>query len=310
MAEEMKLSGLEKAAILFKVLGPNLARPLFKTLNETDIMKIRSKMGELGNISFETRKRVLEEFYFNFMSEKMVKNKEHLANPFAFLNDLMDEQVLLLLKDENARISGIALAQLPADRVAKIVTHLDPETQGQVMIEMGHLVDIPLEGIESIASDLAEKALGLPKFHKISTGGSESLAELLDHLDVKNEKQVLDMLSKEDPQLAKDVKKSHFTFEDLGLIPDNLMRELLRGVEASDIALALKGQPQEFRDKLYNNLPERAQVILEDEMRLVEGAQPRRLVQNAQQAIVDKVKELQKEGKINMADILEADMIE
>ena len=88
------------------------------------------------------------------------------------------------------------------------------------------------------------------------------------------------------------------------------MRELLRSIEATDIALALKGQPQEFRDKLYNNLPERAQVILEDEMRLVEGPQPRRKVQNAQQAIVDKVKDLQKEGKINMADILEADMIE
>ncbi|MCH7819539.1 MAG: hypothetical protein IIB40_08250 [Candidatus Marinimicrobia bacterium] len=310
MAEEMKLSGLEKAAILFKVLGPNLARPLFKTLNETDIMKIRSKMSELGNVTFETRKKVLEEFYFNFMSEKMVNSKEHLANPFAFLNDLVDEQILLLLKDETARISAIALAQLPADRVAKIVTRLDPETQGQVMIEMGHLVDIPLEGIESIASNLAEKALGLPKFHKISTGGSESLAKLLDHLDVADEKQVLDMLSKEDPQLAKDVKKSHFTFEDLGLIPDNLMRELLRGIETTDIALALKGKPQEFRDKLYNNLPERAQIILEDEMRLVEGPQPRRLVQNAQQAIVDKVKEFQKEGKINMADILESDMIE
>jgi len=310
MAEETKLSGLEKAAILFKVLGPNLARPLFKSLNETDIMKIRSKMDEIGNVSFESRKKVLEEFYFNFMSEKMVKSKEHLANPFAFLNDLMDEQILLLFREETAKISAIALAQLPAERVAKIITHLDPETQGQVMIEMGHLVDIPLEGIESIASDLAEKALGLPKFHKISTGGSESLAELLDHLDVKSEKQVLDMLSKEDPQLAKDVKKSHFTFEDLSLIPDNLMRELLRSIEASDIALALKGQPQEFKDKLYNNLPERAQIILEDELRLVEGPQPRRLVQNAQQAIVDKVKELQKEGKINMADILESDMIE
>ncbi|MCH8303633.1 MAG: hypothetical protein IIB94_00725 [Candidatus Marinimicrobia bacterium] len=310
MAEETKLSGLEKAAILFKVLGPNLARPLFKSLNETDIMKIRSKMDDIGNVSFESRKKVLEEFYFNFMSEKMVNSKEHLANPFAFLNDLMDEQILLLLREETAKISAIALAQLPADRVAKIITRLDPETQGQVMIEMGHLVDIPLEGIESIASDLAEKALGLPKFHKISTGGSESLAELLDHLDVKSEKQVLDMLSKEDPQLAKDVKKSHFTFEDLSLIPDNLMRELLRSIEASDIALALKGQPQEFKDKLYNNLPERAQIILEDELRLVEGPQPRRLVQNAQQAIVDKVKELQKEGKINMADILESDMIE
>ena len=61
MAEEMKLSGLEKAAILFKVLGPNLARPLFKSLNDTDIMKIRSKMDEIGNVSFESRKKVLEE---------------------------------------------------------------------------------------------------------------------------------------------------------------------------------------------------------------------------------------------------------
>jgi len=310
MAEETKLSGLEKAAILFRVLGPNLARPLFRSLSETDIMKIRSKMDELSDISFEMKKQVMEEFYFNFMSEKMVSGKEKLSNPFAFLNDLVDEQVILLLKEESARISAIALAQLPADRVARIVTHFEPELQSQIMIEMGHLVDIPLEGIESIASDLAEKALGLPKFHKISTGGSESLSELLDHLDVTNEKQVLDMLSKEDPQLAKEVRKSHFTFDDLMLIPDNLMRELLRSMEATDIAMALKGQTQEFRDKLYNNLPERAQIILEDEMRLVEGPQPRRKVQDAQKSIVDQVKELQKEGKINMADILEADMIE
>lgn len=310
MAEETKFSGLEKAAILFKVLGPNLARPLFKALSDTDIMKIRSKMDELGSVSFDMKKKVLEEFYFNFMSEKMVRGKEMLSNPFAFLNDLVDEQVLLLLKEETARIAAIALAQLPKDRVAKIITRLEPDLQGQVMLEMGHLVDIPLEGIESIANNLAEKALGLPKFHQLSTGGSESLAELLDHMDVTDEKHVLEMLSKEDPQLAKDVRKSHFTFEDLNLIPDNLMRELLRSIDATDIALALKGQPQEFRDKLYNNLPERAQVILEDEIRLVEGPQPRRKVQNAQKAIVDKVKDLQKEGKINMADILEADMIE
>ena len=310
MAEETKFSGLEKAAILFKVLGPNLARPLFKALSDTDIMKIRSKMDELDDVSFEMKKKVLEEFYFNFMSEKMVRGKEMLSNPFAFLNDLVDEQVLLLLKEETARIAAIALAQLPKDRVAKIITRLEPDLQGQVMLEMGHLVDIPLEGIESIANKLAEKALGLPKFHQLSTGGSESLAELLDHMDVTDEKHVLEMLSKEDPQLAKDVRKSHFTFEDLNLIPDNLMRELLRSIDATDIALALKGQPQEFRDKLYNNLPERAQVILEDEIRLVEGPQPRRKVQNAQKAIVDKVKDLQKEGKINMADILEADMIE
>ncbi len=310
MAEETKLSGLEKAAVLFKVLGPNLARPLFRSLSETDIMKIRSQMNDLSDITFEMKNQVMEEFYFNFMSEKMVAGKERLSNPFAFLNDLVDEQVLLLLKEETSRISAIALAQLPTERVAKIVTHFEPDVQSKVMIEMGHLVDIPLEGIESIASDLAEKALGLPKFHQLSTGGSETLSDLLDHLDVSNEKKVLDMLSKEDPQLAKEVRKSHFTFEDLMLIPDNLMRELLRNIETTDIAMALKGQTQEFRDKLYNNLPERAQIILEDEIRLVEGPQPRRKVQDAQKSIVDQVKELQKEGKINMADILEADMIE
>ena len=72
MAEEMNFSGLEKAAILFKVLGPNLARPLFRSLTDTDVMKIRSKMDEIGEINFETKKKVLEEFYFNFMSEKKV----------------------------------------------------------------------------------------------------------------------------------------------------------------------------------------------------------------------------------------------
>ena len=305
-----QLTGLDKAALLFRILGPNLARPLFKTLSESDIIRIRNRMEGLKDVSFDQKKQVLEEFYFDFMSKKMISSKEDLANPFAFLNDLVDPQIVYLLKDETPRIAAIALAQLPPEQVARLLVKFPQEVQGQVIVEMGNLVDIPLEGIHSIANDLAEKALGLPKYPKISVGGSESLAQVLDNLDTRTEQSILDLLRQDDPELAKEVKKVHFVFTDIALLPDDIMRDLLRGVEPADTALALKGQPQEVRDKFYNNLPERAQVILEDEMRLIEGPQPRRRVEEAQARLVDKARDLEKEGRFTMADILEADMIE
>jgi flagellar motor switch protein FliG len=118
------------------------------------------------------------------------------------------------------------------------------------------------------------------------------------------------MLRKEDPKLAKEVKKVHFIFEDVVLLPDPVLRDLLRGIEPADIAMALKGQPQKVKDKFMKNIPERTQIILEDEMKLVEAPQPRRKVEEAQHKIVEKARKMEEEGRFSMSDILESDMIE
>lgn len=107
-----------------------------------------------------------------------------------------------------------------------------------------------------------------------------------------------------------EVKRLHFTFDDLPKLPHDILSDILKSVEASEVAYALKGQPEEIKELFINSLPQRTQIILEDEIELLEGPQPRRKVKAAQKAIVDKARELEKEDRFKLEDFMEADFIE
>lgn len=98
-----KLSGLQKVAILFSVLGESLALNLVKSLDKTEVRKIRAAMRDVENVAFSVKKQVMEEFYFSFVSEKFQGNEEsdEPKKPFAFLDDLTDEQIIAMLITES-----------------------------------------------------------------------------------------------------------------------------------------------------------------------------------------------------------------
>lgn len=310
MAEERRtLSGYDKAAILLKVFGPNLARPLFDGLSEADILKVKARLGELNEVTVEEAKQVLDEFYLSFVSKQMLRSKEVLSSPFAFLSSMNDTQILHLLQDEGSRIIALALAQLPSEQAARIVPKLPLDLQADVVIELGKLDEIPPDAVEEIAAHLAEKALTVPRFAEVSTGGARSLAEILEKLDPRVEKQLLEALHKRDPQLATQLKKVYFTFEDIVLLPDDIVREVLRGMETSTLALSLKGAPEEVKGKIIENMAERTRAMLQDELNML-GPVPRRKVDDARRAVVDRVHELERSGLFSLEDITESEYIE
>ena len=164
ITEISRLSGLQKAAILFSVLGEGLALTLVKDLSKTDIRKVRASMRDLDNVSFAVKKRVMEEFYFSFVSEKFhEENTDEPKKPFAFLDDLTDEQVIALVKPVSDSVAAIALAQLDGERRNKIMSNFPPDKKANVIMSMGELIDIPLEGIVNVANDLHKKSKFLPK---------------------------------------------------------------------------------------------------------------------------------------------------
>jgi len=110
--------------------------------------------------------------------------------------------------------------------------------------------------------------------------------------------------------VAKEVKHHYFSFDDLMKLPNEVLSDVLKAVEPSDVAYALKGQSEEMKTRFIESLPQRTQIILEDEMELLEGPQPRRKVESAQKAVIDKARELEKEGRFRLADFMEEDMVE
>jgi len=296
-----RLSGLQKVAILFSVLGESLALTLVKDLSKTDIRKIRACIREMDSVSFSVKKRVIEQFYFSFVSEKFQdEDEDKPRKPFEFLNVVTDEQLVALLQTEEPRVIAIALAQVTQERRMLVISHLQPEEKGRVLIEIGELTDVPLEAMVEVANDLQEKSHFLPRTIDLARGGGKDIADILGELDPKEEEKFLEAIMRERPDLAKEVKKFHLSFEDIfDVLPDNLLRDLMNSVELDTVALALKGMSEEIEERVKENLPQKKQAMYEP----VEGAIAKREIDRARKAIVQSARKMEKDGIFTLSDL-------
>ena len=297
-----RLSGLQKVAILFTILGEGLSITLLKELSKTDIRKVRSVTRDMDSVSFGVKKRVIEEFYFSFVSEKFQAEdggEDEPKKPFEFLDDLTDEQLISMVLPEDTKVKAIVMAQVSSENRKKVLDRLDPEEKGRVLIEMGTLNEVPLEAIVSVASELQEKSHFLPKTVDFSRGGGKEVAEILGEMDPDDESKYLEAISREAPALADEIKKYHLKWEDIfEYFPDNIIRDLANSVELDLLAMSLKGMDEAVVSRVIENLPQKKQAMYEP----IEGAVSKREVDNARKGIVQAAKQMEKDGVFNLED--------
>ena len=296
------LSGLQKVAIFFSIVGESLALSLVKGLAKTEVRKIRSTIREMGEVSFSVKKRVMEEFYFGFLSEQMQDEdkEEGPIQPFEFLADLNDEQLIALLDKEDSPVIAIALAQLEPEKRLLILEKVDPMLKGEILIELGSLDDIPLEGIIEVAAKLRDKSTFLPRTTEFSRGGGKDIAAIIGEMSSQDEERYLQALQNENPELYKEVKKYHLTFDDIiEKFPDSILRDIMNTVDLTDVAMALKGFGQDVVDRIVDNLPQKKQAMYEP----VEGAIAKRDVDTARKKVVGVAREMEKDGQFSVADL-------
>ena len=304
-----RLSGLQKVAILFSILGESLALNLVKDLDKTDIRKIRAAMRGVGSVAFLVKKQVMEEFYFAFVSEKFQAEEEsdEPKKPFAFLSDLTDEQLVALLITETPRVIAITLAQLSSDKRMIVLNRISEEEKGQVLLNIGNLDDVPLEAVVQIANNLQKKSKQLPKTVAFSRGGGKDLADLLGEMNAEDEAMFMSNLEQDNPELAEAVKKYRITFESIfEIFPDNLLRDLMNAVDLDAVAMALKGMDQSTTDKVIGILPKKKQAMFEP----VEGGVPKRDVDTARKSIVSAAKQMERDGTFKLEDLLGGETVE
>ena len=297
------LSGIQKVAILFSVVGESLAMSLVKGLSKTEIRKIRSTLSSMGEISFSVKKRVMEEFYFGFLSERDETKNDGPIQPFEFLSELNDEQLIALLDKEEPPVIAMILAQLEAEKKMLILNKLEPELKGRVLIELGSLDDIPLEGIIEVGARLKEKSTYLPRTAEFSRGGAKEIADMLSGMSSNDQERYMQTLQNEDPELYAGVKAFFLTFEDImEKFPSDQIRTILNSVELDLLPIAFKGLEEEKIAELKDMLPQKKQAMYNDE--LAGKPQPKREVDNARKLFVDAAKQMEKDGAINLEDIL------
>ena len=297
------LSGLQKVAILFSVVGESLAMSLIKGLSKTEIRKIRSTLRAMGTVSFVVKKRVMEEFYFGFLSEPLDDDKTDNGpiQPFEFLADLNDEQLIALLDKEETPVIAMILAQLEPEKKMLILNRLEPTLKGQVLIELGSLDEIPLEGIIEVGARLREKSTYLPRTAEFSRGGAKEIAGMLGDMSSKEQERYMQTLQNEDPDLYAAVKMFFLTFDDIiEKFPSDVQRTLFVAFDLGKLAYAVKGLDQEVIDGIIETQPQKRQAMFEP----IEGPVTKREVDEARKEVVAAAKKMEADGDLNIEDLL------
>ena len=302
-------SGFDKAAILLQILGEQLAMPLFNSLSESDMLKLRVRSRELQNTPTTVKKLIMEEYYFKMMSNQY-RNKPEPDDVFKFIRDLNDEQLFYLLSKEEVKIIALAIEQLSPDRQMKFLSRLDVALKNKVIIQIGGLNDIPLEAVVDIAKELENKSAFIPGPKEFSRGGGKSMATILSNLPESESKQHLSQIQTDDPELYAEIKKHYIAFDDLiNSLPEGIAADFWSNpdLEVDLMAKALKGYDQEVVDKVIEFLPKKKQAMFSP----IEVPVAKREVEAARSKILDIAKSKVSAGEWNLEDILgEGEFIE
>ena len=303
------INGLDKAAILFQILGESLALSMFQGISEADTLRIRVRSRELRNIPFALKESVLEEYYFKMMSTKYHNFDKNENKLFSFLIELNDEQVFYLINTEPPKVIALTLDQLEQKRKMKIMQRFSPEMKHSIIMELGKLNEIPLEGVVSVAKELKNKISFLPSPKEFSRGGPKSIANILNQMTVEDAEQYLEQLSMDDPELYTEVKKHFLSFDDLLEMPDHIMKVFWRNpeIDVDDLSKALKGQEQSIIENISSYLSKRNQ------RKFAEFTEPlsKRDIDSSQLSFVNLARKMNDAKEIKLEDILEeTDLIE
>ena len=304
------LSGLDKAGLLFQILGESLALTLFNDLSESNLLKVRIRSKELKHVPISLKKAIVEEFYFKLLSNQ---NKHTVSEPsdalFDFLNKLDNEQLYYLLINESSRVIALGIDQVSDDKKQSFFNRLeDPVQKNEVIMEIGNLDNIPLEAVVTIAKDLQQKVAFLPAPKKFSRGGGESMAKILSQMDADEAQQYLDQIQGEDPDLYEAIKQYYLTFDDLLEMPEHLMKDFWMSpdIDPDVLARALRSYDEETVNAIIEFLPKRKQAMFTP----IDKPIAKKEIRTSRANLVTIARKMVDDGEFSMDDIFGQEELE
>lgn len=320
-----KLTGVQKAAILFITLGPEAAAKIIKRLPETDIQKITYEIANITSVKSEQRMEILNEFIEINKAKDYIKeggigyardvlskalgpqrameilNKVTEATqqyrPFAIARKADAHQLLNVIANEHPQTIALILCYMQSEKAGQIISSLPEELQSDVAYRIATLSNISPMVIKEIEKVLDGKLSSVVRSDATTMGGVQTLVDILNRVDRNTEKNITEGLEREDEELAEKIRQSMFVFEDIISLDDVSIQRVLREVESKDLALALKGCSEEVANAIFRNQSKRAAASLKED---IEFLGPVRLmdVEKAQQKVVSIIRRLEDAGEI------------
>lgn len=331
MAPNLELQTMtttQKVAALLIVLGPTTASEVLKNITDDDLLEqVTLDIASLNKVSTEILNSILEEFKAIFQASNYLSSggmnyaKELLekayggdqakkildrlivlmnSNPFQFFNEADPGQLATSFQNENPQLIALIMAYLKPEHSAQVLNYLPPEVQAQVAMKIADMDTTNPEILSEIEKIVESKFSSVVVQDFSKAGGVEALANILNRADRVTERNVIELLEVQSPQLAEDVRELMFVFEDIINLEDRSIQRILREVETKDLAMSLKGTKEDVKEKIFKNMSERAQAMLRDEMEYM-GPVRAREVQEIQAKIVGIIRTLEVAGEIIIA---------
>ncbi|MDR1971578.1 MAG: flagellar motor switch protein FliG [Treponema sp.] len=330
-----EFNGRQKAAIFLVSIGSEISAEIFKYLREDEIETLTFEIARMETIEPDQKDAILQEFqelmmanqfittggidYARELLEKSLGSQKAIdiinrltsslqVRPFDFIRRTDPAHLLNFIQQEHPQTIALILAYLEPNKASVILQNLPNDVQSDVSRRIATMDRTSPEVLREVERVLEKKLSTLSSEDYTTAGGVDSIVEILNLVDRASEKQIIEALEDEDPELAEEIKKRMFVFEDIVMLDDRAIQKVLREVDSQELSKALKSVDTEVQDKIFRNMSKRAASMLKEDM---EYLGPVRLkdVEEAQQKIVSIIRHLEDTGEIVVARAGEDELV-
>ncbi len=275
-----KLAGSLKVAILIQSAGEEKSQKFLNSLSSSERELVNKHLSEMGMISPDVVEKVAKEFTEMAVPVKPPQIKDAsmseedagssvITSNLELLQSLETDRLIQLIKDEHPQTIAIIIAHLKTETASKVLSGLPDEIKSDVALRIANLDKVGAEMIEEIDKVFEDVLKNSKGSATREAGGVGCLAEILNQVDGVSGEMILDGIEENDSELADQIKQRMFIFEDLILVDDKGFQKVLREIETKELAMALKAASEEVKEKVYNNMSERAAEILKEEIEVM-----------------------------------------
>ena len=317
-------TGIQKAAILLIALGPERSADIFKHLKEDEIEELTLEIANTRSVSPQVKEDVLNEFYQICLAQQYIAEggigyaKELLdkalgedrakevitkltaslqVRPFEFVRKTDPSQLLNFIQDEHPQTIAMILSYLTSAQAALVIGALPPDKQADVAKRIAMMDRTSPDVIKEVERVLEKKLSSLVNQDYTIVGGVDAIVNILNTVDRTTEKHIMESLEIEEPELADEIRKKMFVFEDILLLDDRAIQRVLRDVDNADLGVALKAANEEVQNVIFKNLSKRLAAMIKEDMEFM-GPVRMKDVEEAQQKVVSVIRKLEDSGEI------------
>ena len=321
------VSSREKIAVLMVSLGNEVAAEVYKKLDDPTIELITLEIANLRKVSPEIKLQVLKDAQEVLMAREFMARggvdyardvleralgPERAQNllaritaslqvrPFDFMRHTDAQQILSFIQGEHPQTIALILSYLDPSQAAMILSGLSPNLQAEVAKRIARMDRITPEVLREVERVLERKLSTVMGQDFTMAGGIDAVVSLINSADRTTERNIMEYLEENDPELAEEIKKRLFVFEDILRLDDRALQRIMREVDMKDLSLALKGATEELKAKFFKNMSKRAAEMLKEDMDYM-GPVRVKDVEEAQQKVVNIVRGLEEQGEIVIA---------